>query len=109
MSNYQSTDIRRLSAIFSALSNPHRLSIFIRLASCCSKAADDTTDDQICTCVGALGKDLGISLPTVSHHIKELYRAGLIEMRRHGNTVECSVNPETVDSVAAFFKLPAHV
>jgi ArsR family transcriptional regulator len=109
MSNYQSTDIRRLSAIFSALSNPHRLRIFIRLASCYSKGTNGTADDQICACVGSLGKDLGISLPTVSHHIKELYRAGLIEMRRHGTTIECSVDPETVDLLAEFFKLPAHV
>jgi len=109
MSNFLNTDIGRLAEIFKALSNPHRLSIFIRLACRSTKTETDGAPDyQVCECVGALGKDLGIALPTVSHHIKELYRAGLIRMRRHGNTVECWVDPETLDSLATFFKPPTH-
>ena len=109
MSNIQNTDIRRLAEIFNALSNPHRLSIFIRLASCSTKGTDSTPDDQVCECVSALGKDLGIALPTVSHHIKELYRAGLIKMTRRGNTVECCIDHETLVFLAEFFKLPIYV
>ena len=110
MSNVLNTDIQRLAEIFNALSNPHRLSIFIRLACrSTTRGTDGTPDDQVCECVGALGKDLGIAPPTVSHHIKELYRAGLIRMRRRGNTVECWVDPETLNFLAEFFKQPAHV
>ena len=109
MPKFLNTDIQRLAEIFNALSNPHRLSIFIRLARLSTKGTDGTPDDEVCECVGALGKDLGIALPTVSHHIKELYRAGLIKMRRRGNTVECWVDPETLNFLAEFFKQTAHV
>jgi ArsR family transcriptional regulator len=60
-------------------------------------------------CVGAVGKNLGLAPSTISHHIKELHRAGLIKMKRRGQTVECWVDPETLDSLATFFKLPANV
>ena len=110
MSNIQNTDIRRLAEIFNALSNPHRLSIFIRLAYLyTTRETDGTAFDQVCECVGVLGKDLGIALPTVSHHIKELHRAGLIKMTRRGNTVECSVDLETLHTLAEFFKEPTPV
>lgn len=60
-------------------------------------------------CVGELGKDLGIAPSTVSHHIKELYRAGLIKMERRGQNVECSVNPEMLSALALFFNHPVPV
>lgn len=110
MLNCQNIDFDRYATIFNALSNPHRLRIFMRLAChCTTRATDCTPDDQICECVSALGKDLGIALPTVSHHIKELHRAGLIKMKRKGQTVECSVDPEALDTLAEFFKQPIPV
>ena len=62
------------------------------------------SEGQICECVGALGKDLGIAPSTVSHHLKELSRAGLIDMNRKGQTMECQVNPGVVRAVADFFQ-----
>jgi ArsR family transcriptional regulator, arsenate/arsenite/antimonite-responsive transcriptional repressor len=112
MSNYRNDDIEKLSETFKALSSPYRLRIFLRLASCSINTegpANDYTDAQICECVGALGKDLGIAPSTVSHHIKELHRSGLIKMRRHGQSVECWVDPQVFDSVAVFFKQPMSV
>jgi len=53
--------------------------------------------------VGELGKDLGIVPSTVSHHIKELHRSGLIRVERKGQNVECWVSPEAVNELAAFF------
>jgi ArsR family transcriptional regulator len=92
--------------MFRALSNPNRLKIFLKLASCCKPAPMGGllySGDEACACVGELGKDLGIVPSTVSHHIKELHRAGLILMKRDGQTVRCSVEPRTVEELSAFF------
>ena len=104
MSNYRSVDTQQLSNIFKALSNPNRLAIFMRLTCCSTQETASTTDDQVCACVGVIGKDLGIGPSTVSHHLKELHRAGLIKMKRRGQTVDCWIDPETVDKIALFFK-----
>jgi DNA-binding transcriptional ArsR family regulator len=104
MSNYRNIDTERLSHKFKALSNPHRLSIFLRLASCCGAGIACDPDTAMRECVGTVGKDLNLSPSTISHHIKELHRAGLIKMKRRGQMVECWVDPETLDSLAEFFK-----
>jgi DNA-binding transcriptional ArsR family regulator len=104
MSKYRHDDAQRYADIFKALSNPYRVKIFMRLACC--RVEDDSchTDDLICECVGVLGKDLGIAPSTVSHHIKELRRSGLIKIKRHGQRTECSVDPAVLDSLLSFFK-----
>jgi DNA-binding transcriptional ArsR family regulator len=109
MSNSRNIDTEKLSHTFKALSNPHRLNIFMRLASCCSPVEACDTDAAIRECVGTVGKNLSLSPSTISHHIKELHRAGLIKMKRRGQTVECWVDPETLDSLAEFFKPPVQV
>jgi ArsR family transcriptional regulator len=96
----------RLAGMFKALSNPNRLKIFLKLATCCppsAKGAIPLSKEEACACVGELGKDLGIVPSTVSHHIKELHRAGLILMKRDGQTIRCSVDPGTVEELSAFF------
>jgi ArsR family transcriptional regulator len=60
-------------------------------------------------CVGAVGKNLGLAPSTISHHIKELHRAGLIKIERKGQNVECWVDPDTLDALAEFFKQPVRV
>jgi len=109
MSNSRMFDAEKLSHAFKALSNPHRLSIFVRLASCCAPGTAYDADKAIRECVGTVGENLDLSPSTISHHIKELHRAGLIKMKRRGQTVECWVDPETLDSLAEFFKPPVHV
>jgi DNA-binding transcriptional ArsR family regulator len=104
MSNSRIVDTEKLSHTFKALSNPHRLSIFMRLASCCGGGVSCDADKAIRECVGTVAKNLDLSPSTISHHIKELHRAGLIKMKRRGQTVECWVDPETLDSLSEFFK-----
>ena len=103
MSKYRNIELEHYSNIFKALSNPHRLSIFMRLATCCSPGTACDTD-EICECVGELSKNLSIAPSTVSHHIKELNRAGLINLKRRGQNVECSLSPETLDRLSTFFR-----
>jgi ArsR family transcriptional regulator, arsenate/arsenite/antimonite-responsive transcriptional repressor len=109
MSKYRSDDAQRYADIFKALSNPYRVKIFMRLASCCVEAGACGSDNQICECVGVLGKDLGIAGSTVSHHIKELNRSGLVKIRRHGQRTECSVDPAVIDLLMEFFKVSVPV
>lgn len=54
-------------------------------------------------CVGDLGKDLQIAPSTVSHHIKELHRAGLITTERCGQSIRCRVEPEVLKELGDFF------
>jgi ArsR family transcriptional regulator len=103
MSNYRNANLDQYADIFKALSNPHRLNIFMRLASCCTPGTACDAD-EICECVGEVSKNLGIAASTVSHHIKELSRAGLISLRRRGQNIECRVDPETLDRLTMFFK-----
>lgn len=105
MSKYSNADLAAISELLKALSNPHRLQIFMRLA--CNQiesSSGDCDDGQICACVGALGKDLDLAPSTVSHHIKELARAGLIKMTRKGQTVECQANLAAAKLLASYFQ-----
>ena len=106
MSNYRTKDTERFAEMFKALSNPNRLTIFLRLASCCALGDSCSTDTEPCECVGELGRDLGIAPSTVSHHIKELHRAGLIRIERRGQNVECSAEPESLHALATFLGQP---
>lgn len=92
---------------FKALSNPNRLIIFNRLVGCCPcRTASDPLED-IGACVGELGRELNIGRPTVSHHIRELAEAGLIQMEREGRRVRCWVEPEVLQELSSFFdRLP---
>lgn len=105
MSNITTDDLERYAAYFKALSNPNRLKIFLRLVSCCKPGTRHTVD---CTCgtgayVGQLGNDLGIAPSTVSHHIKELRQAGIIHMQRDGQHIECWIEADILNNLAAFF------
>lgn len=109
MSNNRN-NTEQFSEMFKALSNPHRLKIFVRLINCCKPGvACEVDSDVMKACVGQVGKDLGIVPSTVSHHIKELHRAGLIRMERRGQNMDCWVEPEAIQGMTDFFmKLNSH-
>ncbi|MCG8001426.1 MAG: metalloregulator ArsR/SmtB family transcription factor [Candidatus Thiodiazotropha lotti] len=89
--------------MFKALGNPHRLLIFKRLSSCCQPGTRCDLEQAISFSVGELGEGLGIAPSTLSHHLKELHRTGLIEMERQGKRVVCWIAPETLNSLSNFF------
>ncbi len=65
----------QLATLLKALADPVRLRLYTRIAA--------TTG---ATCVCDLG-DFGVSQPTVSHHLRKLREAGLIESERRGTWV----------------------
>ena len=89
MSNYRSDDLERWAEMFKALSSPHRLQIFLQLACCCSQL--DASEGQACLCVSEACQPVELAQSTLSHHLKELKHAGLIEMERDGRRIMCRV------------------
>lgn len=101
MSKYQNIEMQ--AERFKALGNPHRLILFQRLLACCKPGTICSTERAERLCVGDLGAGLDIAPSTLSHHIKELARAGLVCTARHGKSVECWVEPAVLEELASFF------
>lgn len=58
---------------------------------------------MISCCVGELNQQLNIASSTLSHHLKELNRAGLVHMEREGKQIFCSINPSTLIELGNLF------
>ena len=104
MSNYSSNTQSRAD-MFKALGNPHRLAIFQQLTQCCAPGTVCSVEDALRFTVGEIGKNLDIAPSTVSHHLKELFRAGLIQTRRNGKNIECWIEPELLNDLSQFFSI----
>ncbi len=110
MSNIRDKQIEEMADFFKALSNPNRLKMFLELVSCCmpecvpaARDIETKTESEGCACVGDLGKDLDIVPSTISHHLKELRRVGLINIQRKGQKIECRINPEALELLQGYF------
>src|SRR5262245_23780599 len=71
------------ASLFRALSDPARVKIVNLLA---------TSDDPVCAC--EFEPALGLSQPTVSHHLKKLTEAGLLDREQRGKWAYFSLSPE---------------
>lgn len=60
--------------------------------------------DERCCDLEELAKELGISPPAVSYHLKELRRAGFIRSVKKGRHVYSSLDRRSFESAAGFFK-----
>ena len=100
MSNIQIDELNHFAEGFKALSNPNRLHLFLRLVSCCPPGTECISDAEGQRCVGELGQNLEIDPSTVSHHLKELRRSGLLRMERRGKNIICWVDREMVLELA---------
>ena len=103
MSNYKTNEASQLVDIFKALANDHRLKIYNILTNCCTPGTHCASDEVFSCCVGDLESQLDIAASTLSHHLKELHRAGLIHMKRDGKQVFCSINTDMMKQLHQLF------
>ena len=106
MSNHLNK-IQRHADMFKALANPHRLALFHLLSTCCPPGTACSSEEAVRHIVGELGAGLEIAPSTLSHHHKELSRAGLVQMQRRGKTVECWVAAAVLEELSEFFAADA--
>ena len=78
-----------LARVFGALADPARLRLLGLLAA--------APNGEVCAC--DLVAPLGRSQPTVSHHLKVLFDAGLVSRERRGSWVWYRVVTERVDAL----------
>lgn len=76
-----------LAARFKALADPTRVAIVNRLAAA----------DEVCVC--DLTAAFELSQPTVSHHLRVLREAGLVESSRRGTWAFYRLVPEAVEAL----------
>ncbi|MFD7962717.1 ArsR/SmtB family transcription factor [Streptomyces zaomyceticus] len=84
-------DAEIMAAMFKALSDPVRLRLLSRVAS--------HPNGEACVCDIA---DVGVSQPTVSHHLKKLREAGLLTSERRGTWVYYRPAPGVLASLGVF-------
>ena len=85
-------DLDRLSRMFRALGNPHRLRLFMNLLE---ESKLDLAKGRIHDCfLAKLVSSFDLGAATISHHVKELSDAGLIQTQREGKQLTCSVDPK---------------
>ena len=77
----------QLAAQFKALADPTRVAI----VNCLSAA------DEVCVC--NLTETFDLSQPTISHHLKILREAGLVESSRRGTWAYYRLVPEGIDAL----------
>lgn len=87
----------RLARVFKALGDPTR----VRLLSLIAAHADGEA------CVCDLTDPVGLSQPTVSHHLKQLVEAGLITREQRGKWAYYRVAQTALDTVADTLRRPS--
>lgn len=80
--------------LFKALADPARVTILNLLA---------TSEGPVCAC--NLTEPLGLSQPTVSHHMKKLTAAGLVDREQRGVWAYYSINHAAIARLGALVRL----
>jgi len=80
-----------LATVFKALADPTRVAIVNRLAAA----------DEVCVC--DLTSAFELSQPTISHHLRLLRDAGLVEAERRGTWAYYRLVPEAIAQLRAVF------
>ncbi|MEU9559893.1 ArsR/SmtB family transcription factor [Streptomyces fumanus] len=86
-----------LAKVFKALGDPVRLRLLSMIAS--------RAGGEVCVC--DLTPAFELSQPTISHHLKLLRQAGLIDCERRGTWVYYWLVPEMTDRLAGILTRPA--
>jgi len=82
-------DAVELERLFKALADRHRLQIL----NCLTQAGEESV------CVCDLEPLLGVKQPTVSHHLKQLVEAGLLEREKRGTYAFYRLRPGMLERV----------
>jgi ArsR family transcriptional regulator len=82
-------DARQLAALLKVLAEPARLRLLSLIQA--------QPDGEACVC--HLTTPLGLSQPTVSHHLKVLLEAGLVEREQRGSWAYFRVRPEPLAAI----------
>jgi ArsR family transcriptional regulator, arsenate/arsenite/antimonite-responsive transcriptional repressor len=88
-----------LAAMFKALSDPVRLRLLSLVAS--------HPGGQACVC--EISPTFDLSQPTISHHLKTLRSAGLLDCERRGTWVYYWVVPAALQQLSAVLSVAARV
>jgi ArsR family transcriptional regulator len=80
-------DNKSFQKIAKALADPRRFEIFQTIAAARQELSCGAVSEKNCT----------VSQPTVSHHIKELKEAGLLEVRSEGQSKYLTVNSDLMN------------
>ena len=86
-----------LAGVFKALADPIRLRLLNMIAS--------AEGGEACVC--DLTVPFELTAPTISHHLKVLRQAGLIDGERRGTWVYYRAVPERLTRLSGLFALPA--
>jgi ArsR family transcriptional regulator, arsenate/arsenite/antimonite-responsive transcriptional repressor len=76
--------------LFKALADPAR----VRIVNCLA-----TAGEPVCVC--ELIEPVGLAQPTVSHHLKKLLDAGLVEREQRGKWAYYTLKRDAVETLAA--------
>ncbi|MFL5738354.1 MAG: ArsR/SmtB family transcription factor [Actinomycetota bacterium] len=87
----------RLASALKVLADPTRLRLVSLIA----------TQDPREACVCNLTEPLGLSQPTVSHHLKVLSEAGIVQREQRGRWAFFRLRPETLGLLSGAFAVPA--
>jgi len=80
---------RQFELIAKALADPRRMALLETIAG-----------ERPCPC-SRLRDQFPVSKATISHHIKELVRAGLVEAHREGQFLSCEVRRDVLEAYTA--------
>lgn len=102
-------ELSKLEKIFKALANEQRMMILKMIYSCHGKS---DSEKKSCHGHGGVKKSftkacecLSLSRSTVSHHIAVLQNAGLLDCRRAGQSMICTVNEDVLKEVISFLEM----
>jgi ArsR family transcriptional regulator len=80
---------KQFALIAKALADPRRMAVLEVIAG-----------ERECPCQ-KLREEFPVSKATISHHIKELVRAGLVEAHRDGQFLHCEVRRDVLEAYTA--------
>jgi ArsR family transcriptional regulator, arsenate/arsenite/antimonite-responsive transcriptional repressor len=96
-SGMREADAEQLAAAFKALADPARLRVLNFIAA--------QPDGEACVC--HFTDLLGLAQPTVSHHLRLLFEAGLVDRERRGTWVYYRIVPERIAALRGALATPS--